>query len=104
MSDSSSQTIREMIEPKLEQGAKARLASLEQNNAPASIVKAQVSAIANGDFSSKVGHIKDFGDCTVSGTENRKYRRGYGVRFTLTDGRQVDMIPGPYGLFLALVD
>ena len=96
-------TIRQAIEPKLIERAEARLVKLQQLDSPKAIVEAQLAAIAKGNLADKVGHIADFGDQEFSATEPRKYRRGYGVRFTLVSGTQVDMIPGPYGLFLSEV-
>ena len=98
------QTIRQAIEPKLAAGAQARLDKLTKLNAPHATLATQQTAIDNGDLAAKVGHIKDYGDLEFTATENRKFRRGYGVRFSTTDGRQIDMIPGPYGLFLTEVE
>ena len=96
-------TIRQALEPKLRAKAQARLAKLVAGSAPKAVIAAQEQEIADGNLASKIGHINDYGDLEFTATENREYRRGYGVRFTITDGTQIDLIPGPYSLFLTPV-
>lgn len=93
-------TIRESLEVKLQEGQTKRLAELKRLTAPQVIIDKVEADIAAGNLASKVGKIKEFGHLEFTAVERKKYSRGFGAEFTLTDNSKVWLIPGPYGLFL----
>jgi len=94
------QTIREALEPKLHQRAKERFEHLQNIAAPNSVLFALSTKLETGNFANEIGGISEFGDLVFVATENKGYRRGMGVVFTIEDGSKVWLIPGPYSLFL----
>jgi len=94
------QTIREALEIKIREKEEARLGKLKAMRAPRLVVSGIELTLELGNLASRVKRIETFGDLVFVATENKKYRRGMGVEFTIEDGSKVYLIPGPYGLFL----
>ena len=96
-------TIRAALEKKLKAKCKARLKDFRAKGAPQPLIDGLEKKLAKGNLGGKVGKVRVFGDLVFTTTENKKYRRGFGVVFTVEDGSKVYLIPGPYGLFLTNV-
>lgn len=81
-----------------------RIEELQMAKAPQILIDAEKAKLAQGDLAAKIGHIKAYGEIEFTDVKNKKYRRGWGARFKLITGHEIDLIPGPFGLFLTPKD